>query len=396
MNISGLSFNGMVFGEKKSSNITNYTEKNYISGPVAKTAFGFSMASNDTNEVIISAYRYNNAVGSVYIYNLANNNLTLETTIPSTNSGRTQNWFGYGVAMNNNYCFVGAPYDLSSEGAVYIYEKVDSSWQTTPSKTLLPTDINQGNIVGSQFGISLSNYNDTLVVGYPGYSNGGVAIYKLIEDSWSSFSFVNTFTNTSKYGFSVSTNGSYIIAGGINSTTAGTNNIGNVAILELTDDGCNIVNELSAPGEYASQDNNFGYCVSMGTSLFAVGSPTISSTPGLVFIYNTSGTLVNTIEVGLNSDIFVDNTTTSSDQFGYSVKFSSDQTTLLVGSLSNNTTGAIYVFYDSTATWTNNNNIVCQKLLPSQNVTTFGVSELTNSQNILVGAYVAGDVFIFG
>lgn len=397
MNIQGINLIGCI--------ITNAppTQKfliNYVStslSPVSASAFGYSLASTDSM-VSVGAYRYNSLVGEVIVYNSSNDALTINTTIPSPST--TKMWFGYDVAMNSEWIAISAPYN-TSDGAIYLYKiNSDGTFPTTPTQTILGTDVNQESMVGTLFGYSLCMCNNLLVVGYPGYdpNYGGVMVFSLSDDVWTEVSFDNTFTNSVKYGFSVCTNGEYIIVGGISSTSSSSVGNGGCAILKYdsTNNEVNLIKEFRENGDDGTSNNNFGYSVDISSGdIILIGSPK-SNTYGMSYVYDTSGNLIQSISIGTENCTIDDSSITTSAEFGSNVKIYTDNVLLISASGYGTNIGAVYVLEYTNDSWTPSTNITNSRIDPdSTTYTGFGQDITYNSDNIFIGSYIYGAVSIY-
>lgn len=92
---------------------------------------------------------------------------------------QTDDHFGAAVAADGNVLVVGAPDDDASRGAIYISERVGSTW-SDPVKVQAP-----GGLAGDEFGTSVDVSNGKVVAGAP-YHDGAVA------DAGAAYVFVKT------------------------------------------------------------------------------------------------------------------------------------------------------------------------------------------------------------
>jgi hypothetical protein len=96
-------------------------------------------------------------------------------------------WFGYSVAIYNDYAIVGAPQDTvkgETTGAAYIFHKINGSWTQT-AKLFAPNGVH-----GDNFGYRVDIYEDVVAIGAPkkvvgaDAGRGRVYIFKRNGDAW--------------------------------------------------------------------------------------------------------------------------------------------------------------------------------------------------------------------
>lgn len=194
----------------------------------------------------------------------------------------TANRVGESVAATNTYLASGSPLDdtLGADaGAVYLYEKVGSTW--TFRQKITASD----GAAGDQFGYSLAMDGTTLLVGAPlddvvsTTDAGSVYSFDLDNGTWLQTQKINTATpvNYERFGLSVDMDSQRAIIGipGYNGATSATNT-GRGAISIWNKQGINWTSEYlytyTSPVA-ATRLAGFGYSVSLSGDRIAVGAP---------------------------------------------------------------------------------------------------------------------------
>lgn len=129
---------------------------------------------------------------NVRVLGIIGTNPFLLTINPPAGTNVT-NSFGYSVSLNDEWLAVGSPVDSGSNGAVYMYRKLNGnnlSWsyvQTLPT----PTGIGAGDNFGSVIGLNkaTSSFSWSMVVGSNKPSSSRAYIYEFDGTKWN-----NTFT----------------------------------------------------------------------------------------------------------------------------------------------------------------------------------------------------------
>ncbi len=164
--------------------------------------FGGKGSFND-NEVAVIGYDAMLPVGvsKLYLFNMASE-ITPNGLLGSPETNQN---FGGGVEMTNDYLFVGSTANdtnVTNGGAVYVYKKVSGNWQYLLK--LQPSEQSEND----QFGSNIAFHDGQLFVTASGYDsngsnfveNGGVYHYYLLPND--TFSFVQIMTgNQSDFGF---------------------------------------------------------------------------------------------------------------------------------------------------------------------------------------------------
>jgi len=204
--------------------------------------------------------------------------------------------FGYSLAIEGDYAFVGAPGKDASKGVVYVFRFDGSEWQLHQTLT------DAAGAAGDRFGFSITMRQGIAVIGAP------------YDD--------NTGTNQGSFLYYTLSGSTWTLAGKKEHTGTG--------------------------------NDNFGYSVAITQGFIMVGAPGASSGRGNVHVFN----LVYVFPAPLlgNSSILTDASGAAGDGFGSSVAVSDDK--LLVGAPYDddgaNTDKGIAVFFKrvgTTSTW---------------------------------------------
>ena len=400
LNINGLIMNGINLG-KGIIDIVKFivSQTSYIKDSTTQTGFGYSVSTDGSN-VVVGAYRSSTLDGAAYISTVGDDytmsSPTVITRVVQASSSTQKTWFGFSVAIDGDWMAISAPYD--NLGAVYVYQKTNGTWSTSPVQTLLPDNLNTGNITGNVFGFSISMKNNILAVGYPGYNGtyGGLAIFQLNNGTWTQLTVDNTsYSNTIRYGYSVSTDGTTVVVGGVSSTTSGSTGAGGICIFNISGTTVSKLTELQAPDTYAGGNNNFGYSVCVSNNIIAVGAPNIPSTSGLIFLYDTSSNYNQSLSVGTTSGNIIDENTKTTDKIGSSVSICNSGNIIIAGAPGySSNKGTAYVFEKISNQW-QSSGLENSMLSPSPTETTFGTSVSSSGTFIVVSAYAPGYVFSY-
>ena len=303
-------------------------------------------------------------VGRVFLFKAGT-----ETQIISSPQNKEGSFFGQSVFLTSTFLAVGSTgYDdltnsVINTGAVLIYNYNSGTelYATTPDQTLLGT-------ANSYLGYSIDTNGTWMISGAPenisGTNNalkGKAYIYKL-DGTWSQKKILTADdgTNGDKFGTAVAINNDYAFVG----CETKTSYTGGVYIYKRTSDtvwdALHIVRTKTlAAGDY------FGQSISVGGDFLMVGCPkgeyggTADSTKaGEVFVYKKQsdgnwGDLSGNLGTTISQlGSDIDGEFTE-DQFGYSVSMNQDGTIVAIGaSEHNNSSGHVRVYQYSNNAWT--------------------------------------------
>ena len=145
---------------------------------------------------------------------------TIEDFVLTASDGMNGDLFGVSVAMDGNTAVVGSLEALGGVGAAYVFVKPGTGWRNmTETAKLTPSD---GNI-GEEFGATVSISGNTIVVGAPSASVGGVvqgAAYVFVKPAtgWKDMTETAKLSATdgadgALFGGGVGTSGNTIVVG---------------------------------------------------------------------------------------------------------------------------------------------------------------------------------------
>ena len=151
--------------------------------------FGKSVSiDSDSGMAIVGAPKFDFNNGKAYVYQLKleeENNINSNSNYNYTEnweqiqglSGYDAVWFGFGVAIYNQTCVIGAWRSIDCAGEAYIYE-YDLSDDEYKSNSYLTAVDKHG---GDEYGYSVSMFNNFIMIGAPTAGNG--YIYSTINQS---------------------------------------------------------------------------------------------------------------------------------------------------------------------------------------------------------------------
>lgn len=317
--------------------------------------------------------------------------------IKAANSG-SDDYYATKVSLDGNYLAVGAYWEDSNQstitngttassntsdsnsGAAYIYKRTGSTWAQEAYIKANNPDIDDN------FGRYISLSQDTLVVGAPyedsnqttitatgssddsRSSSGAVYVFRRTGSSWAQEAYLKASNAAvdDYFGYSVSLKGNTLVVGAAGTDSGGFSSSGTVYVYQRTGTTWSQAAILNSANPTAN--DSFGYSVSMGENLLAIGVPfedsnattingseisNASSESGAVYIFEWDGS-------GWFQEAFIKAPNNNSDdRFGYSVSI--DGNKLAVGAIyedgspvpitdtipndnSTSDSGAVYVF----------------------------------------------------
>lgn len=280
-------------------------------------------------------------------------NTTITLNNPNPHSTGTDNYFGYSVALSDQYAVVAAPQESDVSGAysgkVYVFNAT--------SGDLIRTFDNPnpyGTSLNDYFGRSVGVYGDLVAVGsYNEDEAGNANSGKVYIFSISSGNLIFTLNNPNVYGTAandyfgirVAIHGNYLIAGAYNEDEAGNTNSGKAYIFNIASGSLLFI--LNNPNAYStSKDDYFGWSVDISENYAIVGAyqEDISSVTnhGKAYIFDvTTGLLVSTLH---NPNTYG---TAKDDYFGWSVAISGNYAAVgahLEDSANGTNSGNVYIF----------------------------------------------------
>lgn len=148
-----------------------------------------------------------------YIYHKSDEEKWNSVATISAPNTDVNDYFGYAVALEDDYAVVGAPYGgVDNSGIVYVFHRTTGdSWELLTQ--ILPTV----QIVNSHFGMSVDINEDYIVVGSPilqrSSNSGAVYIYNKLKNTWNSGTKLQLTISKELIGASVAIDGDYVVIG---------------------------------------------------------------------------------------------------------------------------------------------------------------------------------------
>jgi hypothetical protein len=312
---------------------------------------GYSTSiSSDGNTMVVGSPNDNAGSGAVWIWKKVGSVWSKQQKI----SGTTGSYFGNSVAfqlgvdsngVSGGTLAVGAPFDGTIGGVyIFIWDSNSSSYILQGSR-IVPTNSGTANENGCS--VALSNDGNTLVFGGRQYSGGSGAAWVWVRSSgvWTQQGMLigSPTSSTALQGNSVaiSGDGNTVVIGGPGETS----NKGGVWVftrsgINWTQKGDKLVGISTFNNGYQGQS----VAITNDGLTLAVGAPNDMGGLGSTFLFSRaafSDAFLNTNSTTLTGTGYI-NTITNQ---GYSLAFSSDGLTLVVGGkYDNNYIGAIWVW----------------------------------------------------
>ena len=319
-------FNGSMWQE---------TAKLTASDTLAYNDFGYSV-SIDGDIAAVGARTNYTGVGAVYIFKRNGSVWEEETKINCPDCGtQGQALFGRAVSLKGNRVLIGAQQSSQSlyeAGTAYIFKRENNNWIL--EKTFIPADA----VITAQFGWSVSLADNYAMIGAafdPLSFNtpmGAAYIYKLDGNDWlfDAKLLPDTLAASQLFGFSVSIDGNYAVAG----APGGGTNYGKRAIVFENEAGQWSRKAILLPYDY---NVNFGRSVSTLDNDIIVGN----TRHGAYLFRNTQP------DWNLFAKMEPDDTTYTVNDFGESVSLSENFVAVGDPSGINNSslkTGSVHLF----------------------------------------------------
>lgn len=313
--------------------------------------------------------------------------------------GAANDKFGTSVSVSGNFAIVSSPFKTSTQGRVYIFEYVNSTW--TEKQILLASDKANDDLFGISVGIS-GNY--AIIGAHGNDDNGSISgsayIFEYDGSTWIEKQklLASDGGANDRFGESVNIDGNYAIVGA--HAYDGPNADGNSG--EEGDMGAAYVYERDVNGNWTekqilvppnpSNRNSFGYSVSISGTYAIIGGAYKNGYSGSAYIFEYNGTTWI-----LKKEIV--KITNSNDWFGYSVSISGNYA--IVGSYGDNSNrGAAFIYErDVNGVWTEKHKLVSSDIGTGD---LLGYSVAINNNYAIVGAIGdddmnsgAGAVYLF-
>ena len=351
--------------------------------------FGYSVSLSG-DYAIVGAYGDDDngsSSGSAYIFQFSGSDWTEQDKLTPAD-GYSGDYFGWSVAISDDYAIVGARYgddNGSGSGSAYIFLRSGSEW--TEQAKLLPADGYSSDYFGSSVAIS----GDYAIVGAyrdddNGNNSGSAYIFQRSGSVWIEQTKLTPSDGYSSdyFGYSVAISGDYAIVGAYRDDDNGTDS-GSAYIFQRSGTDWTEQAKLLPSDGYSS--DNFGWSVAISGDYSIVGAyfdDDNGNNSGSAYIFLRSGSEWREQAKLLPSDGY------SSDYFGHSVAISGDDA--IIGAYldddNGSGSGSAYIFQRSGSDWTEQ-----AKLTPADGYTEdqFGVSVAISGKVSVVGAYYDDD-----
>jgi hypothetical protein len=328
---------GAVYIFKHSTNGWMQTQKLFGNDTDANDGFGYSV-SMDSNRLVVGANIIDTGgltnAGAVYIFAL-NDGIWAQVDKLIANTPTADARFGTAVSLYADNLVIGSPGINNDTGSAYIFTYDNGTMQWTQGDTLLDNN----SLINDKFGISVSIYEDRVLVGADTGPFNNLGSYATIFENLSNLEqntlTANDSTNANRFGFTVSLFATKAVIGAFNdrgipsSVGSGSAYIFEFNTMTLLWEQSQ---KLAAFGTTATDNTNFGNAVSIHGDKILVGSlrarPNGSSS-GSAFLFKFDGMVWNQTEIA-PSEIG------NGDQFGFSVTLS-NRWALIGANLDDNT-----------------------------------------------------------
>jgi hypothetical protein len=315
---------------RSKSGTWSYQAELTASDPAENDHFGYSVAFSGYTAVVGAPYRDvgpNQAAGAAYVFVRSKSGTWVQQTKLTAPGGAADDHFGYSVAMSKSTALIGAPEEISGDGAAYVFDRSDQGiWSLTT--TLVASDPSPQSKFGWAVALSGSHAmvtsptNDVVPAG---------AAYAFTRSKAGTWSQEDELTGSwGSFGLSVALSKTTAIVG-----SPVENSFEGAAYAYVhTKSGWALQATLTASDGAAS--DQFGYAVGFSGSTSVVGAPYHAATGSAYEFVRSRGTWFPGPELAPLDGV-------SGDRFGWSVAVSGMLT--VVGTpWKDTTTGAAYVF----------------------------------------------------
>lgn len=345
-NVSGTNA-GSVYVFVRSNDSWTEQVRLQASDAAANDQFGFAVSiSADGNTLAVGAYFDNSARGSVYVFTRSGTTWAQQARL-QTSDGLSGDRFGTSVALSSdgNTLAAGSIYadnsSLTDFGAVYVFVRSDTTW--TQQAKVQASDATSGETFGSA--VALSADGNMLAVGCPydndgGASAGSAYVFTRSGATWSQQVKLQASDVAAgdNFGISVSlsASGNTLAVGSAYDDNSGGSDAGSVYVFVRS--GTTWTEQTRLQASDAALANRFGNSVSLSADgrTMAVGAHN-KSPGGYVYVYMQIGvTWLEQTRLQASNPV-------ANDRFGYSVALSADSNTVAVGAYVNDG-GSVYTY----------------------------------------------------
>lgn len=319
------------------------------------------------------------STGAVFVYRRNNSIWSLVATLKPTDVPVTGNW-GHSLAISA----YGEVVLISGAGAnsVYCYTKVGSSWSYRQTLT-----DNYGGTQAYGYSLSVSGDANTCCISQRDYDSakGAVHVYIRNGDTWV-FQIRISVDDGALYDYfgescSLSYDGNTLAVGAKGRSSKG-------AVYVYRRVGGVWSQQAYLIGSTTNSSVGISVSVSSSGNTLVTGAPYINSSRGAAYIYSFNGStwvLEKSLAASLNGTA-----ETGLGMFGYSVAMAPNGLSCVVGAISRNSNGAVYIFTKSGTNW-----VQQQRLLPPPNLQDgyfgYSVAIVNNAWLVLASAPYAAD-----
>ena len=431
---NGVSNSGSVYIFTRSSADGTFTQQSklYASDAAASDLFGISVSLYGNTALIGAHSDDDNGVsdsGSVYIFtrSSADGTFTQQAKLHA-NDAAASDKFGVSVSLYGDTALIGAIEDddngASASGSVYVFTRSSADGTFTPQAKLHANDA----AVGDNFGISVSLYGDTALIGARLDDDNGVS------DSGSVYIFTRssadgTFTQQAKlhandaaasdrFGVSVSLYGDTALIGARHDDDNGVSDSGSVYIFTRSSVDGTFTQQSKIYASDAAVGDSFGVSVSLDGNTALIGAyydDNNGSNSGSVYVFKAPPPspppppplplfLTSLVADATQPKLYASDAA-ADDKFGMCVSLNED--TALIGSVLDDdngvsNSGSVYIFTRSSAdgTFTQQSKLYASDAAASD---LFGISVSLYGNTALIGAHSdddngvsdSGSVYIF-
>ncbi|MFN0112380.1 MAG: putative Ig domain-containing protein, partial [Blastocatellia bacterium] len=351
----------------------------------AQDKLGTSVSMNG-NLAVAGAPGDNSAKGSAYVFAYSGSSWT-QAKLQASDGVAGDN-FGWVVAINGTTALIGAPYDDSQRGSVYVFTYANGIW--TQQAKLSASDGSVGD--GNRFGWSVSLSGNSAIVGaYQDDGNAGA-------DQGAAYVFVRTGTIWAQqqklvpndaaagdlFGHAVAIDGDTAVATADQDDINAITNQGSAYVFKRN--GAAWIQAGKVTGANSAANDRFGSSVAISGTTFIVGSAADDDNAnnltdcGSAYVFaDSGGTWAQQAKLAATDRA-------TNDYFGFSVDVSGDLA--VIGAYGKNGfEGAAYAFARTGATWSQQ-----QKLAAPDRAAGdwFGGSVSLDGNTMIAGAFGSG------
>ena len=229
--------------------------------------------------------------GTAYIFSLSTGALVLTIPNPDEYALDTTDYFGWSVALTENYAIVGAPNETNQAGKVYIFSATTGAYIRTLVNPLGGT---------SQFGSYVAAYGTYVACSAPVYSvfAGQVFLFNLSTGVLISELIDPLRYGGARFGAHIDINSTHTLVGAPYQNTEVSLDGGTAHLYDNATGA--YVREIVNHDPIGSSTDYFGWSVAASENYIAVGAPYESSSTkeqaGVVYIFDSTFNLLHTIQ----------------------------------------------------------------------------------------------------